>query len=125
VSKDSRWPMIVPAHDIGGSQDIPLVILVGNGTASFGEVFAGILQSKGRAQVVGMITEGNVEVLLPHEYSDGSRAWIAENTFELPNGKQNWEDAGIIPDVIVNARWDKFTEADDPQIRAAWELLSR
>lgn len=125
VSKDSRWPMVVPAHDIGGSQDIPLVILVGRGTASFGEVFAGILQAKGRAQVVGMITDGNVEVLLPHEYSDGSRAWIAENTFELPNGKQNWEDAGIIPDVIVNARWDEFTEADDPQIRAAWELLSR
>ena len=45
ISRQEERPLDIPeAQDIGGSQEYPLVILIGMGTASYGEIFAGILQ---------------------------------------------------------------------------------
>ncbi|MGQ0604317.1 MAG: hypothetical protein ACT4QE_21755, partial [Anaerolineales bacterium] len=78
----------------------------------------------GRAVIVGQTTYGNVERLYATEFEDGSRAWIASETFE-PNGETNgvWEETGIVPDYLVPTRWDLFTEATDPALAKAVELL--
>lgn len=56
---------------------------------------------------------------------DGSKAWIAHETFEPAGAAYGpWEDTGIIPDVSAPARWDLFTEADDPALTAAVARLS-
>jgi hypothetical protein len=39
----------------------------------------------------------------------------------LPTGI--WEDSGIIPAVFVSGMWDEFSEANDPGLAAAVEIL--
>jgi C-terminal processing protease CtpA/Prc len=101
-----------------------MVVMVDVGSASYGEIFSGILRVANRAKIVGQNTLGNVEVLHGFSFDDGSRAWIASETFE-PVGESNgiWERTGIIPDVYAPTRWDLFTEATDPAFAKAVELL--
>lgn len=108
--------------DINGSLDVPLVVLVGQDTVSFGEIFSGILQDLGRAYVIGKTTDGNVELLWGYDFEDGSRAWIAHDRFQpLNHPDQNWEVTGIIPDQTVLSSWDEVTLQSDPVIQAALE----
>lgn len=105
-------------------QNLPLAILIGPGTASFGEVFAGALKDLDRAYLIGEQTEGNVEVLSIFNLSDGSRAWIATSTFRpLNHPEQNWEESGIIPDLIVHSAWDEFTLETDPAVLSALQYF--
>ncbi|MCZ7551430.1 MAG: S41 family peptidase [Anaerolineales bacterium] len=53
----------VQGVDLAGSQSLSLVVLVGDGTVSFGEVFAGILQDLSRATIIGSQTNGNTELM--------------------------------------------------------------
>ncbi len=106
--------------DIAGSQKIPLVVLVGKNTVSFGEVFSGILKDLDRAYLIGEPTEGNVELLSIFNFSDGSRAWIATGTFRpLNHPDQIWEKVGVQPDLIAASQWDQVTQDNDPVIQAA------
>jgi carboxyl-terminal processing protease len=111
------------ADPINNSQTVPLVVLVGEDTVSFGEIFAGILQDEGRAKIVGQTTPGKVETLIGHDLSDGSRAWIAEERFDPEHSHVNWEKIGIKPDVEAFADWDTFTFENDPSVFAALKLL--
>jgi C-terminal peptidase prc len=124
VSRADRDPLRVRPEDVGNSQTVPLVVLVDVDTASYGEIVSGVLRVAGRAQIVGQTTYGNVERLWGYDFEDGSEAWIASETFE-PRGAANgiWEETGIIPDVRVPTRWDLFTEANDPALAAAVQLL--
>jgi C-terminal processing protease CtpA/Prc len=124
VSRTARKRLDIGGVDVGGSQRVPLAVLVGPDTVSFGEVMSGILQAQGRAVVVGRTTNGNVEVLSSYTFSDGSRAWIARQTFAPVGATYGpWEDTGIEPDVSAPVRWDLFTEADDPGLAAALGAL--
>jgi C-terminal peptidase prc len=123
LTQSERRPLEIRANDVGGSQDVPLVVLVGEGTASFGEVCSGVLQDLGRATIVGTVTEGNVEIIWSYNYQDGSRAWIAQETFESLNGDDDWEQTGIVPDLIVDADWGEYTDDNDPHLAAALDLL--
>jgi carboxyl-terminal processing protease len=125
VNRGVQDKVTIDGEDLGGSQDVPLVVLVGQDTASFGEIMSGVLQSLGRARIVGQLTLGNVEILYPYEFDDGSLAYIAHDTFQ-PVGQEAgvWEKAGIVPDVEVPVRWDLFTEATDPAIAASLQIFS-
>ncbi len=122
VSRHGSEPLRVQGLDVAGSQRVPLVVLVGTETASFAEVLAGVLQESGRASVVGRTTLGNVETTYGYDFEDGSRAWIAQETFLPPSGI-DWEEQGIVPDVEIPLDWDEFTVENDPQLEAALELL--
>lgn len=115
-------PLRVTGVDIGGSQRVGLVILVGRETVSFAEIFSGVLQETGRARIVGRTTSGNVEIVYGYDFEDGSRAWIAQETFYPPSGT-DWEETGIVPDVEIPLDWDEFMAEDDPQLEAALALL--
>ncbi len=121
VSRDSKRPFDVgDGVDINGSQQVPMVVLVGLDTVSFGEVFAGVLKDIGRAYIIGETTGGNVESLWGYGFEDGSRAWIAHDSFRpIKHPDQDWEVTGIIPDQTVLAHWDEYTVADDPLVIAA------
>jgi carboxyl-terminal processing protease len=120
--KDSR-PLQISANPIQNSQDVPLIVLVSEETVSFGEVFAGVLGDSGRAKIVGQTSLGNVEILHGYDFDDGSRLWIAEDTFDPSISQANWEETGIIPDVEAHADWDTFTFDTDPSVAAALSLL--
>lgn len=123
ASRAETRPLNITADPINNSQTVPLAVLVGEGTVSFGEIFAGVLQDSGRAKLVGQTTLGNVEILHSYYFEDGSRTWIAEETFDPAVSHANWETAGIVPDVEVIAGWDTFTFETDPAVAAAVELL--
>jgi carboxyl-terminal processing protease len=122
-SRAESRSLAVEADPIHNSQTVPLVILVGPDTVSFGEIFSGALRDTGRAQIVGETTLGNVETLHGYDFEDGSRMWIAEETFEPAVSQADWEATGIIPDVQAYAEWDTFTFENDPSVAAALTLL--
>jgi carboxyl-terminal processing protease len=123
TSRNGSRPLTVDAHPIQNSQSVPLVILVGPDTVSFGEIFSGALRDFGRALIVGETTLGNVETLHGYTFEDGSRLWIAEETFDPAVSHADWETTGIVPDVQAYAEWDTFTFENDPSVDAALTLL--
>lgn len=120
--RDGDRPLVVVGENVRDSQTLPLVILVGRETASYAEIFAGVLQSTGRARLVGTVTGGNVETIWPHGFEDGSRVWIAEESFRSLSGG-NWERDGIVPGYFVAADWAEFTADSDTQFTTAIQLL--
>jgi carboxyl-terminal processing protease len=124
VGRTTSTPWTVVAENVGGSQSVPLVVLVDTDSVSYGEISSGVLQRSGRATVIGRTTAGNVENLTSFNFSDGSRAWLATLTFQ-PNGLAPgvWEDTGIVPTVSAPTRWDLFTELDDPALAKALQVL--
>jgi C-terminal peptidase prc len=124
VSRTGQRPLEVRADPVHNSLTVPLVILVGEDTVSFGEIFSGVLQDIGRAQVVGQTTLGNVELLRGHDLSDGSRVWLAEERFDSLNSGADWELTGIVPDLVAYAGWDTFTFETDPAVAAALQVLA-
>ncbi len=124
VDRDGSRTIRLDPVDIGGSQRVPLVVLIGRDTESFAEVFAGILQSKGRATLVGLPTAGNVEQLHDFDLPHGWRAFLATHAVRPEGGTVGaWERTGVIPEVVVPSRWHLFSEATDPGLAAAIDLL--
>ena len=123
VSRTKSRPLEITANPIQNSQTVPLIILVGKDTVSFGEIFSGIMQDSGRAKVVGETTLGNVEVLNGFNFDDGSVLWLAAETFHSAFSDANWEQTGIIPNVQASAPWGTFNFDTDPSIAAAVKLL--
>jgi C-terminal peptidase prc len=123
VSRRESRPLEIEANEIQNSQTVPLIIMVSEDTASFGEIFAGVLRDAGRAQIVGETSLGNVEVLNGFRFEDGSQMWLAAETFHSAFSGADWEETGIIPDVQAFAEWDTFYFETDPSIAAAVSLL--
>jgi C-terminal peptidase prc len=123
VSREGERPLDIPANEIHNSQSVPLVILVGQDTVSFGEIFSGALQDIGRAKIAGQTTLGNVETLRGYDFEDGSRVWIAEERFDPLVSHADWEKLGIVPDLEAFADWDTFVFENDPGVAAAVQLL--
>ena len=83
--------------------DIPLVVLVNEGTASASEIVAGALQDQNRAIVVGVTTygKGSVQEVLP--LLDASALKLTTAAYLTPSGR-NINGKGIEPDVEVDDR---------------------
>jgi len=125
VNRNEERPLQIKINDINGSSQVPMVVLVGSETASFGEIFAGILQDMGRAYLIGKTTDGNVEILWGYDLQDGSKIWLANETFKpLNHPDQNWEKTGIIPDLFMSGEFDEFSLENDPVVSAAIGYLS-
>ena len=80
--------------------DLPVVVLVNQGTASAAEIVAGALQSSGRAKLVGETTFGTGTVLNQFSLPDGSALILAIGEWLTPSGKTIWH-VGLTPDEIV------------------------
>ena len=125
VNRDQiQRSMEVTGKDLYDSSTMPLVVLIGPDTVSFGEIFSGALRDSGRAYLIGGQTEGNIELLWGYDFEDGSRAWIAKETFRPANHpEQNWEADGISPDEAIASNWDEVTLESDPVTQAALNYL--
>jgi C-terminal peptidase prc len=126
TSRDGDRPFVIhKSVNINGSQETPLVVLVGLDTVSFGEIFSGILQDIGRAFIIGETTGGNVETLWGFDYEDGSRVWLARESFHpINNPEADWEQTGIVPDLEIPANWDEYNLDTDPAVQAAIRYFS-
>jgi carboxyl-terminal processing protease len=101
--------------------DVPLAVLVNNGTASSAEIVAGALLDYERATIVGVTTFGKGSVQRVHEFDDGSSFRLTFAHWLTPN--QNAIDQeGISPD--IDAPENPPNEKGDAQLDAAVQVLS-
>ena len=89
-----------PVKPGGVAPDVPLVVLVNEGTASAAEIVAGALQDHQRARLVGQTTFGTGTVLSTYGLNDGSAILLGTAEWLTPDGRQIWHH-GIVPDVPV------------------------
>lgn len=80
--------------------DIPMIVLVNQGSASASEIVAGALQDWGRALILGVQTfgKGSVQSLIP--LSDGSALKLTTAKYYTPKGR-SIHAVGIMPDIVV------------------------
>jgi carboxyl-terminal processing protease len=127
-----------PVSPDGVALDLPLVVLVDQGTASSAEILSGALQDAGRATIEGVGTFGTGTVLGEFELSDGSALRIGTVEWLTPKGRRIWHE-GIQPDVVVERASDvvpltpdqirdltpaAFDSIDDPQLARALSLVA-
>lgn len=101
--------------------DVPLVVLTDDRMYSASEVGTAVLQSQGRATVVGVTSPGDVEVLLQSFYADRSSLFLVRGVFVLPGALV--EGVGNIPDVPVLFDWTAYSFESDPQVLAGIEAI--
>jgi len=80
--------------------EIPMIVLVNQGSASASEIVAGALQDWGRALILGVQTfgKGSVQSLIP--LSDGSALKLTTAKYYTPKGR-SIHAVGIMPDIVV------------------------
>lgn len=71
----------------GAFKDLPLSVLINEGSASSSEIFAGAMQDNSRAQIVGRRSFGKGLVQEPVNFSDGSGLRITVARFHTPSGR--------------------------------------
>jgi carboxyl-terminal processing protease len=110
------------AHPGDAGEDIPLVVLVGPGSASGAEVIAGALRDHQRAVLVGETTFGKGSVNHLRELSDGGAIYITIARWLTPNGEQI-EGIGLAPDIPVTPSEEDIKADRDVQLYSAIDQL--
>jgi carboxyl-terminal processing protease len=107
----------------GQATDIPIVVLINEGSASASEILAGALQDYERAKLVGMQSygKGSVQNWVPLSDNQGAaRVTIAR---WLTPDERLIDHVGLAPDVVVEITVEDFEAERDPQLDAAIETL--
>ena len=106
----------------GLATEIPLVVLVNEGSASAAEIVAGAIQDHGRGVLIGERTFGKGFVQHAHELSDGSGLHVTVAIWLTPN-RREIGDKGLLPDIVVPLTREDIAKGKDPQLDRALEYL--
>jgi carboxyl-terminal processing protease len=130
------------AHKGGVATNVPIVVLVDQGTASASEILAAALRDHGRAKLVGLPTYGKGTVQTFFDLDDGAGLKLTTARYLTPSGNF-LESKGLNPDVRVDAfapeeivagsgagsgtdaTIDGTGDDDDPQLAAAIKMAKQ
>jgi carboxyl-terminal processing protease len=102
--------------------DLPLVVIINNGSASASEILAGAIQDYKRGLILGEQSFGKGSVQEVDKLSDGSSLRMTIAKWYTPNGK-NIDKVGIKPDMEVILSDDDAKKEKDSQMEAALKYL--
>ncbi len=107
----------------GRFEDVKLVVLVNEASASSAEIFAGAIQDNHRGQIIGMPTVGKGVEQQIINLSNKGTLHIVFQEWVLPSGRTINKDDSIHPDIEVELTKDDFINDLDPQLDKAIEFL--
>lgn len=117
---------IYTARRTGILLDIPLTVLINQGSASASEILAGALRDHGRATLVGEKSFGKGSVQEALDLQEGAGLHVTIAKWILPNGE--WINGkGIEPEVKLENEVDEgntVTEETDAQLKKALEITA-
>lgn len=101
--RDPSQNMEFKSKEAAPDLNLPMVILVNDGSASGSEIVAGALQDYKRAVIVGIKTfgKGSVQTVIP--LRDGSGLRLTTSKYFTPSGR-TIHGTGIMPDVVVEPK---------------------
>jgi carboxyl-terminal processing protease len=105
----------------GKSTNLPLVVLINEGSASASEIVAGAVQDHKRAPLVGTKSygKGSVQSLFP--LPDMAGMYISIARYATPSGKII-DHKGLIPDYVVESDYTQVT-SEDKQLQKALGVM--
>jgi len=116
ASAQGRWPIL----------DLPLAVLVNDGTAAGSEIVASALQDWGRATIVGTRTAGHTRIMSIFPLANGGALKLT--TSRWLTSKDRVVDEGLEPDVDLTGDAGAESVARDPDrdgsLRRVIELLA-
>lgn len=124
-SDGSRKPIVETDSD--ECLEIPIAVLVDNGTASAAELFAVALRDECNATLIGTQTYGKAVMQNTYEFSDGSA--ITLTTAKIyPSKSDNYDGVGVKPDYVTElpagALLENLTQSEDTQLQKALEIIA-
>jgi len=109
----------------GTATEIPLVVLINEGSASASEIVAGAIQDRGRGKLVGTTSfgKGSVQVYTPLRNEQGAvritiARWLTPDNHQIMG-------IGLEPDLVVEISEEDFQNDIDLQLDKAVELLKK
>lgn len=113
------------SHYVNGrplDPDIPLAVIINEGSASASEIFAGAIQDHQRGVIVGKTSFGKGTVQEVFDLPGGSSLRVTVARWLTPNGKDLSKE-GIHPDIAVDRTPEDTAAKRDPQLDAAIEWI--
>lgn len=102
--------------------DIPMIVLINDGSASASEILGGALQDYGRARLVGEKTFGKGSVQDYESLKGGAKLRVTTAEWLTPKDR-HINKAGIEPDIKVELTADDVKNNRDPQLDRALKEL--
>jgi carboxyl-terminal processing protease len=110
LDRDGKKEDFMSTDQAKAQRDIPMVVMVDDGSASGSEIVSGCMQDYQRAVVLGVTSYGKASVQTVIPLSDGSALRLTTAKYYTPNGRLIHEK-GITPDIVVES---KRLELDKP-----------
>jgi carboxyl-terminal processing protease len=115
-------PRVFEATGDYANIDVPIVVLVNEGSASASELVAGAMQDSEVATIIGETTFGKGTVQTWHDLVNGGGVRLTIARWLTPNGQWIHEN-GIEPDIVVEWTPESYDDPNDLQLDAAVEFL--
>lgn len=120
--KDSKF---VPLYTKSGGEkllNVPLVVLINEGSASASEIVAGAIQDLDRGVIMGVKSFGKGTVQTVEPLQDGSSLRLTVAQWFTPNDREI-DKVGITPDIVVENPVDEVKTGIDRQLDEATKYL--